>query len=222
MAEIEIEAKTVEEAIQDGLKKLNVPRENVEIKILDEGASGLFGLMGTKPARVRLVTKETGATGAVCETTADLALAQTRVKEILGDILKLMNIPFTGITTSLMTGRVLVEVTTTESNVLIGKNGQSLEALENIVNLILNRDERTRVKTTLDVEGYRLRQEERLQTMAKKAADQVKSTKKTFRFEPMSSRERRIIHLTLKPDTEIETYSEGEGSSRKVVIKPKK
>ena len=212
MAEIEIEAKTVEDAIQEGLKKLGCSRDKVEVKILDEGASGLFGLMGTKPARVRLTTKE-GCTAEGAENPeADYVKAQASVKEILSTVLKLMNISYSEIKTSLMAGRVLAEIKTDESNLLIGKNGQTLDALDNVVNLILNRDEHTRVKTSIDIEGYRHRQEERLQAMAEKVAAQVKRTNKPYRFDPMPAKERRIIHLALKNDPDIETFSEGEGA----------
>lgn len=218
MAEIEIEAKTVEEAIQEGLAKLNCSRDKVEVKILNEGASGLFGLMGTKPARVRLTTKEEGA---ACEVALDYPKAQEQVKEILGKILTMMKIGYQEITTSLMTGRILADIKSEESSLIIGKNGQTLEALENIVNLMLHKEPDTRIKVALDSEGFRMRQEERLQAMAQKAAEQVKKTNKPYHFDPMPSRERRVIHLFLKADPDIETFSEGEGIFRRVIIKPK-
>ncbi|OGS03870.1 MAG: hypothetical protein A2204_05640 [Elusimicrobia bacterium RIFOXYA1_FULL_47_7] len=213
MSEIEIEAKTVEEAIQEGLKQLDCSRDKVEIKILNEGASGLFGLMGNKPAKVRMATKDGSA--------SDLGLAQESVKKILNDLLKMMSINYTAITVSLMGGRVLADIKSPDSSIIIGKNGQALEALESIVNLILNRDEKTRVKVSIDSEGYRLRQEERLQELARQAADQVKKSGKTFNFDPMPARDRRIIHLALKSDSALETLSEGEGMFRKVVVKLK-
>jgi spoIIIJ-associated protein len=221
MAEIEVEGKTVEEAIQEGLTKLGIPRENVEIKILNEGTAGLFGLMGTKPARVRLATRN-GSGGALdMDTALDYPLAQKTSAEVVSRILKLMDVAFTGIDAKLVTGRIVVEIKSKENDLLIGKNGQTLDALEHIVNLILSKDPVTRVKVTVDCEQYRMRQEERLQILASKAADQVKQTGAIYRFDPMSSIERRIIHLYLKSDTEIETFSEGDGNFRRVVVKPK-
>lgn len=218
MSEIEIEAKTVEEAIHKGLDELKAPRERVEIKILDEGTSGLFGLMGNKPAKVRLTVREEGE---VNTCTADYAKAQIKIKEIAAKLLNLMGIEFTEINTSLMTGRILVDIKTADSSLIIGKNAQTLEALESIANLILHRDADTRVKAILDVEGYRKLQEEKFQSIARKAADEVKLTGKAYRFEPMTPHERRIVHMALKNDTDIETLSVGEGSQRKVMIKPK-
>ena len=218
MAELEIEGKTAEEAIQAGLKKLGCSRDKVEVKILNEGTTGLFGLMGTKPARVLLTVKEEVSREGSC---ADYALAQSRVKEILARLLKLMDVPYTEISTALLAGRIMADIKSEESSLLIGKNGVTLESLELVVNLILNRDEKTRAKVTLDTEKYRQRQEERLQSMAQKAADQVRRTGRLFRFDPMPSKDRKIIHLVLKDDPDVETFSEGEGPFRKVGVKPK-
>jgi spoIIIJ-associated protein len=220
MAEIEVEGKTVEDAIKDGLAKLGCSRDKVEIKILNEGTTGLFGLMGTKPARVLLITKSDDAEASVAGN-VDFTAAQAQVKESLSSIFKLMHIEFSEIHTSLMAGRVLVDIKSPEGSLIIGKGGQNLEAMEHIINLIINKNEDTRVKVNLDIEEYRHRQEDRLQVLARKAADQVKRTGKIFRFDPMPAKDRRVIHLTLKTDPEIETFSEGEGAYRKVGVKSK-
>ncbi len=217
MAELEIEGKTVEEAIKNGLEKLGVSQDKVKIKILNEGTSGLFGLMGSKPARVLLI-----AEGVELKGGADLGLAASKAKETVTELLKLMGLSVDKVEARITDDAVLCEITGPDGSLIIGKNGQSLEALEHIVNLIVNRSSETRVKINLDTDGYRLRQEERLLALAAKAADQVKASGKTFRFDPMSSKERRIIHLALKNVEGLETFSEGEGSFRKVVVKPKK
>ena len=219
MAEVEIEGKTVEEAIEQGLTELGLTRDKAEIKILNEGASGLFGLMGNKPARVRVSSKS--ADGGE-NPAADYAGAIVKVREIITGILNGMNVQFSEITASLMAGRILVDIKSPESSIIIGKNGQTLDAIDNITNLMLHRDEAFRIKVVVDAEGYHKRQEERLQELAKKAADQVNRTGKPYRFDPMSSRERRVIHMVLKSDTGLETFSEGEGACRKVVIRLKK
>jgi spoIIIJ-associated protein len=178
--------------------------------------------MGNKPARVLLSTKEAATAGTEgVNPEADYALSQEKAKEVVADILKLMNVGFTEIHTALLAGRVMVDVKTPESNLVIGKNGQTLEALEHVVTLILSREKKTRVKIALDTEEYRHHQEERLQSMATKAVEQVKQTGKIYRFEPMPARSRRVIHLALKNNPDVETFSEGEGMFRKVGIKPK-
>lgn len=215
MAEIEVEGKTVEEAIKEGLGKLKCSRENVEIKILNEGTAGLFGLMGSKPSRVRLTTKD--GPGSV-----NYPLAQEKAKEVLGTILKLMKFNVKEINSAMLTGRVFVNIKSDDSSLIIGKGGQTLEAFEHIVNLILHADEATRVKVTLDTENYRQKQEERIQNLAAKAAEQVKKTGKPFRMDPMPSKDRRLVHTFLQDDADVETISEGEGPFRKIIIKPKK
>jgi len=214
MKELEIEGKTVEEAIKEGLRTLNCSRENAEIKILDEGSSGLFGLMGNKPAKVRISSEKNLLEG------IDLAKAQENAKKTIAEILKLMGISLTSAKTSVAEERIHVELTSPESSLIIGKNGQTLDALETILNLILSKNKPTRIKTDIDIENYRKRQEERLNELAHKAGEQARQTGKVFRLEPMSARERRIIHTALKASEDLETFSEGEGAVRKVVVKP--
>lgn len=218
MAELEVEGKTVEDAISDGLSKLGVSRDKAEIKILNEGTTGLFGLMGTKPARVLIVTKD----GAAANSVVNMALAQKRVKEVLAEIFKLMGMSFSNIAVSVANDQVVADISSTDSSLLIGKGGQTLESLEHVVNLILNKEPETRVKVSLDTEKYRARQEERLVVIANKGAEAAMSSGKIYRFDPMSAKDRRVIHMTLKDHPDVETFSEGEGAFRKVGVKPKK
>ena len=213
MAELEVEGKTVEEAIDEGLVKLGVSKENANIKILNEGTSGLFGLMGNKAAKIRISAK-----GDADE--FDSKLIHKRIKEIITDLFKLMNFELISVNIAYLTGRFMAEIKSNDSRLVIGKNGMTLDALEYVLNLILNKDEKTRVKVSLDIERYRQKQEERIQVMAKSAADEVKKTGQPHRFESMSSKDRRIVHITLKSDPKIETVSEGEGKFRRVIIKP--
>ena len=216
MAELEVEGKTVEEAIKEGLDKLGVPKEKVKIKILNEGTAGLFGLMGSKPARVLLV-----AEGVELKDAADMGLASSKAKQTVTDILKLMGVAFDNVEPVAADGAVNCSIKGPEGSLIIGKNGQTLDALEHIINLIVNRSSETRVKINLDTEDYRLRQEQRVTAMAVKAADQVRASGKSYRFEPTSAKERRLIHIALKDAPGIETFSEGEGSFRRVAIRPK-
>ena len=104
---------------------------------------------------------------------------------------------------------------------IIGKNGQTLDALDLVLNLMLSKDESTRVKVSLDAEGYRHRQDERLQGLANDAVAEVIKTGNDYRFDPMSARERRILHMALKSHAEVESFSEGEGHFRRVIVKLK-
>jgi len=217
MAELEIEGKTVEEAIKTGLEKLGVAKDKVKIKILNEGANGLFGLMGSKPAKVLLIAESVEINDGI-----DYDLAKTKSKKTVMEILKLMGFAVEKVEASSGDGAVHCSIKSADSSLIIGKSGQTLDSLEHIVNLIVNRNAETRVKINLDTEDYKLHQEQRLKELALKACEQVKVSGKTHRFDPMSAKDRRIVHIALKDAEGIETFSEGEGIFRKVVIKPKK
>ena len=229
MEEKEFSGKNVEEAIEKGLKELSLSRDDVEVKILDEGKAGLFGLMGASPAKIKLIVKPLKGLGAEEErevvrekpSGVNLISAQKKVKEELDEILKLMGME-AEVTTSLEGGRVMADIKSENGAILIGKKGQTLNALQLIVNLIVNRDEKTRTRVIVDTEGYRQRRENALVKMAREVADEVKSKGKPRELEPMNPAERRVIHLALKNDKDVETTSKGEGNFRRVVVSPKK
>lgn len=218
LKELESTGKNISEAISTGLKLLKCTKEDVEIKILDEGSSGLFGLMGSKPARV-LLTLKNGIVEIKNTETIDFKQACKSVENVINDIVKMMGIQISSIKTSHEEDTVSAEISSDNSGVLIGKGGQSLDALEYLVQLIVNTDPRTRVKVNLDTENYRAKQQERLKTIAEKAMEYVKRTKKIYRFDPMSSKERRYLHNYLKNIGGFDTFSEGEGIMRKVGVK---
>jgi len=219
--EIEVEGKTVESAIANGLEKLSLTRDQVDIKILSEGSSGLFGLMGSKPARVQLNVKN-GVSVKEILPPLDFNLSQKRAKEILETLLSKMNISFTAVRTSVSDGIVDVSIESTQSALLIGKNGQTLKSVEYICTLILNRDPLTRVKVRLDIDNYLGRREQTLLDTVRDAAQKVKVSGNSIFLRPMNSSDRKIVHNFLKTDQKLETFSDGYGSKRKVGIKIKK
>jgi len=229
MEEKEFSGKNVEEAIEKGLKELGLSRDDVEVKILDEGKAGLFGLMGASPAKIKLIVKPLKGLGAEEErevvrekpSGVNLISAQKKVKEELDEILKLMGME-AEVTTSLEGGRVVADIKSENGAILIGKKGQTLDALQLIVNLIVNRDEKTRTRVIVDTESYRQRRENALVKMAREVADEVKSKGNPRELEPMNPAERRVIHLALKNDKDVETTSKGEGNFRRVMVSPKK
>jgi len=229
MEEREFSGKNVEEAIEKGLKELGLSRDDVEVKILDEGKAGLFGLMGASPAKVKLIVKpakglkdeEKGEVAREKPRGIDFISAQKRAKEELDEILKLMGIG-AEVSTSLEGEKVVADIKSESGAVLIGKKGQTLNALQLVVNLIVNRDEKTRTKVVVDSESYRERREKALVKMAKEVAGEVKSKDQPCELEPMNPNERRIIHLALKNDKDVETTSKGEGGYRRVVVSPKR
>lgn len=217
MQEIEIKGKNVEEAIRKGLQQLGCTREQAEIKVLDEGTTGLFGLMGAKPARVLITAESAGRK----PETAGSGPEQIRrkVEKVLTEILNKMSLGLKSIKTVSDSDSVNAEIETEESGYMIGKNGQTLDSLEYITQIIVNNNLHSKIKVNLDCEKYRQKQNEKLKVMADKAVEYVKRTGKIYRFDPMNAKERKIIHTYLKDNSQIETFSEGEGIMRKVGIK---
>ncbi len=223
MKEIEVEGKTVEEAIQKALTELKAKQDDVEVKIIDEGKAGLFGLMGGAPARVKVIMKETE------EIKAGGGELAIKAREIVNNILTKMEID--GDTCiEHKPEHIVISIESLDSALLIGKKGQTLEALQYIVNLMANRMIKAglvkdvaiedKYKIVVDTEGYRGRREEALIKLALSRAEKVRLSGAKDVLEPMSAHDRRIVHLALKETTGVRTESEGEGAFRRIVIIP--
>ena len=224
--ELEISGKNIEDAIEKGLQELNCSKEDVEIKVLDEGTKGLFGLMGAKPARVLLIVKEKSQTKESKKIKKeepkkeiDFDLACKNAQEYVSKIISMMNIKVDDIKVSHDEDTVNIEVATDSGSLLIGRSGQSLNALEYVVQLMLNTNSSTRAKVSIDTENYRQKQQERLKAIINKAIEYVNRTKKIYRFDPMSAKDRKFIHQYFKNLGGFDTFSEGEGTMRKVGVK---
>ena len=227
LKELETSGKNIEDAIQTGLKELNCSREDVEVKILDEGTKGLFGLMGAKPARVILTVKDKSnqtkenvkEKREAVKREIDFDLACKNAQEYVSKIVSMMNIKVNDIVVSHDEDTVNIDISTDSGSLLIGRSGQSLNALEYVVQLMLNTNPSTRAKVNIDTEKYRQKQQDRLKAIANKAIEYVKRTKKIYRFDPMSAKDRKFIHTYLKSIGGFDTFSEGEGALRKVGVK---
>lgn len=224
--ELEISGKNIEDAIEKGLQELNCKKEDVEIKVLDEGTKGLFGLMGAKPARVLLTIKDKSQVKELkkikkeeSKREIDFDLACKNAQEYVSKIISMMNIKIDDIKVSHDEDTVNIEVATDSGSLLIGRSGQSLNALEYVVQLMLNTNSSTRAKVSIDTENYRQKQQERLKAIINKAIEYVNRTKKIYRFDPMSAKDRKFIHQYFKNLGGFDTFSEGEGSMRKVGVK---
>ena len=213
-------AKTVEEAIQRTLRKLDVTREKVEVTVLKEGRQGILGL-GTEEAKVRV------------EVLPSMAKNESNVNETAKGVLEtLLNLM--GMVVSVepcaerfveeeeeATTPVTFDIKGDDLGILIGRRGQTLANLQYMVRLMVTHQTGTWVPITIDVEGYKQRRYKALQTLAWRMAEQVKVRGVPFTLEPMSAYERRIIHLALADHSDVTTQSTGEGEERKVVILPK-
>ncbi len=218
MENLEISAKTVEEAIQHALEQLGLSREEVEVTVLKEGRHGILGL-GSEEAMIRvepLVPKEESDIAEIAKTVLETLLGKMGVvasvmpqAEPLVGMEKGANSPIT------------FDINGDDLGILIGRRGQTLSCLQYIVRLIVAHQTKDWLPIMIDVEGYKQRRYNALQALAWRIAEQVKAKGMPFTLEPMSAYERRIVHLTLADDPEVTTQSTGEGEARKVVILPK-
>ncbi len=210
MSTIEIEEKSVEEAIAVACQKLKLPRESLEIEIISKGSSGIFGIVGAKKAKIRVTAKV-----APVEAVADNA------KGILAEILRHIDLP-TVVESEVRDDHVYLNIISNGSGLLIGKRGKTLNSLQYLVNRIVQRDVSESVSVVVDTENYRSKRESSLADLAQELSEKVKKSHRPVTTGPMNAQDRRIIHLTLKEDHEVRTKSKGEGNLRRVVIYPVK
>ncbi|NLM37751.1 MAG: protein jag [Firmicutes bacterium] len=206
MRSVEIVAKTKEEALELALKELNVDESKVKVEVLEETSSKSFlGLLNVNRVKIRATIKE--------------ELAQKAVR-FLRELLVNMGI-FAQVEIFKRPGYVILNINGDDLGRLIGRHGQTLNALQYIVNLAVHKDSEDGDRVIIDVGGYRKRREENLKRLAQSAAERVKRKGKKEILSPMTPQERRIIHLTLQNNKEVVTHSEGEEPYRRVVISPK-
>ncbi|MCL5774376.1 MAG: protein jag, partial [Firmicutes bacterium] len=211
--------KTVEEARDAALQELSATEDDeVEIEVLDEGSKGVFGL-GQKMARVKITLK--GSEKEIPVPGHSATPGSSKARKVIVEILDMMDLG--GDVTSEMTELgEKINVAGSNLGVLIGKHGQTLDSLQYLLNLIVNKGEAERSRIILDIEGYRQKREMSLQNLALRMAEKAVSENKNIVLEPMMPGERRIIHLTLQDNTAVSTFSQGEEPLRKVVIAPRK
>jgi len=220
---IEQEGETVEAAVEAALQKLGLPKEKVKIEIVAEPRKGVFGL-GARPALVRATVAEVGKEKEAAQAETPKAAAGKEEEFVIGFLDRVLEgiclkSKFKASAVDDKTTRI--EITCSDSALLIGKKGKNLEALQYLVTIISNKAGVDRLRFVLDAEGYRGRRKESLTTLAKKVAEDVRKTGRPVSLEPMNSFERRIVHMFLENDQEVMTESTGRGEDRRVVIKPK-
>lgn len=239
---------TVDEAISLALQKLAATREQVNIDVLQEGKKGFFGF-GARPAEVRVTVKEIEQSKSeqeeveqqvfdeVVEVPIEQVTLQLEQEEIvvldeerldpieeaksyIQQIAKAMDIDDLKIETETNGKVTLFKLQSEKASFLIGKRGQTLNALQQLTQLVLNKNAASFKLVKLDVEDYRMRRQQALEQLANRMADKAVYTRKKVAFEPMPSHERKIIHNALANRLDIETYSEGEDPKRYLVIEP--
>ena len=209
MEQKEYFGKTVDDAITNALIELETTSDKVDYEVISEGSKGVFGI-GSKPAKVKVWFKEKPKKS-----------VEEVVNEFLDKVFSAMDI-YAKSTVTVNGDNINIELTGDDMGILIGKRGQTLDSLQYLVGLIVNKYSDSYVRVRLDTENYRERRKATLENLAKNIAFKVKRTKRPVSLEPMNPFERRIIHSALQNDRYVTTSSEGDEPYRHVVVVLKK
>ncbi|MBR2500113.1 MAG: protein jag [Clostridia bacterium] len=202
---IEKSAKTVQDALALALKELGLSESEVEYEVIEEGSRGIFGI---------------GAKDAVIKVTPKINF-EARAYDFLNDVFVGMGLRV-NVDITVSDKRMDIELSGDNMGIIIGKRGDTLDALEHLVSLCVNRGDGEYIRVSLDTENYREKRRQTLVNLAENLANSVVKNKKKVTLEPMNSNERRIIHSTLQQNKYVDTYSIGDEPNRKVVIALKK
>lgn len=203
MEYMEVSAKTVNDAITEACQKLLVTSDKLDYIVIEEGSSGFLGI-GSKPAIIKAKVKSS---------------VKDKAKDFLDSVFEAMNlIVAVHIKYDELDNYMDIDLSGDEMGVLIGKRGQTLDSLQYLVSLAVNKESESYIRVKVDTENYRQRRKETLENLAKNIAYKVKRTKRPVSLEPMNPFERRIIHSALQSDKYVTTHSEGEEPFRRVVV----
>ena len=200
--------KNVDEAVNNALLQLQITSEKLEYEVVEKGSNGLLGFIGSKPAVIRARKK------------SDFI---DEGEEFLQNIFHEMNMEV-DIAVAYNKEEQVVDIVLTgeDMGILIGKRGQTLDSLQYLTSLVVNKEQKDYVRVKLDTENYRKRRKETLENLARNIAYKVKKPRRPVSLEPMNPYERRIIHSALQGNKFVETYSEGSEPYRHVVVAPKR
>ena len=203
------EGKNLEEAIEEACKELNIDRDKLDIEVLSNGSKGFLGLVGSKKTLIKATIK----------IDSNMKLLD-EAKEVLNRILRLMNIE-AEVEGERKDDTIYLPIKSEDSSLIIGRNGDTLSAIQFILNKIINKNVEKVVKIEVDSENYKERKKKRLMELAVKMAEKVEKSAKPITTEPMNPEDRKIIHVALKNYKDLRTLSKGDGILKKIVILPK-
>ena len=226
---IEYKGKTVDDAITNACQDLVVTSDKLEYEVIEKGSAGILGF-GSKNAIIKARIKENIIDNKIEKTEIkerenkeDKVVSESNLtpardpKEFLADVFKAMDMEVEII--SIQKGNeISIELAGPDMGVLIGKRGQTLDSLQYLTSLVVNKGTSEYIRVKVDTENYRKRRKDTLENLAKNLAYKVKRTKKSVSLEPMNPYERRVIHSALQNDKYVSTHSEGEEPYRRVVI----
>jgi len=195
--------KTVDEAVAAALLELNATEDMVEIEVIDEGNKGLFGIIGGKESKVKVTLKKIDP----CKS------AENFLKKVIGA----MNIN-ADLDIKDEENEISINILGEDMGILIGRRGETLNSLQYLTSLVVNKGSEEFIRVNLDTENYRKKREETLVKLAERLARNAVKYKRNVTLEPMSPYERRIIHASLQDKADVTTFSTGEGQNRRVVI----
>ncbi len=204
---VETKGRNVDEAIKAALDELACDIEDVIIEVIEEPTKGILGIVGKKPAIVKVTLRDK---------------PEEEVKKTLVELLDKMRIDYKIDRVEWDGQKVRINIVGKDMGLLIGRKGETLNSLQYMLGLIVNRQREEKVRIFLDVEDYRRKKEQSLERLAIRLSDKVKTTQKNVVMRPMSPQERRIVHTILQGDPQVTTYSTGDEPNRKVVITLKK
>lgn len=221
------QGKTTNEAIENGLKELNVSKDMVEIKVLEEEKRSFYNILAPRVVKVELTLKEEvkgknfknteseeKKDRKINENREEIEKALTNVNNFLNEFLK-GNVKYTS---EIKECDIYVNITGEDLNFLIGYRGENINALQTILSSIVNKNSSAKIRLYLDIAGYREKRVKTLEDLAEKIARTVIRTGKAVTLEPMTAYERKIIHTKLQTHNKVKTFSKGEEPYRKVVI----
>jgi len=237
MEYMEFKGKNKNDAITEACRHFSIPSDKLDYEVIDEGKAGFLG-MGAKPAVIKARIKEENTeviepvklseTPIIASVQAGVAKSvnmdvEAATKKFLCDVFTAMGIKVEILTKYNDSLKSLeVELSGDEMGVLIGKRGQTLDSLQYLISLVVNKGTSEYIRVKVDTENYRQRRRETLENLAKNIAYKVKRTRRPVSLEPMNPYERRIIHSALQNDRYVTTHSEGDEPFRRVVVTPKR
>ncbi len=234
-SEVDFTGRTVEQAVESACQQLDIKEEYLNFTVVSEGSTGIFGLVGVKKAKIRVLSQEKqtdrtespfdsepagGEVGNPAEASENLSVAAQVGQEAVETIANGITLG-ANVLTKEKGKRISYDITGGRAGVLIGKRGQTLEAIQYIVEKVVNRKSKERVRVSIDVGGYLAKKIQNLESLAERTAQKAKKNGKPATVGQLNAHDRRIIHLALKNDLDVITKSMGNGFLRKLVVLPK-
>lgn len=214
---IEVEGKTYEEAIRKATLELNAEEKDLDIDVKEVDTKGILGLLGSKKVRITARLRVID----IPEEPEEPQEPEEYGRKFLEELSRLVGLSFS-VRVTRANDRLMFLVQSDHGDILIGKDGEALEALQYVLRLAITKKYKQGLKLLIDINGYREKRKNALTLMAKRLADRVKRTGRALKTDPLNPYERRVIHTLFKHNKNISTKSEGEGHTKKVVISPNK